>query len=165
MVCHVNVLLPTCRRQMPSNEVCLSDVTTCPALQPFCFAVSLAWHTLDINDFDASFVDSSQAIAPARPVPAAICTSGALLSPSDMRIRRQIPPYETRSTPPVSSTTRMWSALVKERQESYDRPDGRLESDERWAGACPLSAYPHPFRHIPSEGRCRWVSLFLASEH
>jgi hypothetical protein len=135
---------------MPSNEICLSDVTTCPALQSFCFAVSLAWHTLDINDFDTSFVDSSQAISPARPLPGAICTSGALLSPSDMRIRRQMAP-DTRPTPPVSSTTRMWSALVKERQESFDRPDGRLESDERWAGACPLLAcvtacqLSHPF--------------------
>lgn len=116
---------------MPSNEICLADVTACAALQPFCFAVSLAWHTLDLNDFDDSFVDSSQAIAPARQLPDAICTSGTLLSPSDMRLRRQAAlMYPGKA----SSTSRMWSALVKEQQESFDRPDGRHESDERWAG-------------------------------
>jgi hypothetical protein len=116
---------------MPSNEICLADVTACAALQPFCFAVSLAWHTLDLNDFDDSFVDSSQATSLARQLPDAICTSGTLLSPSDMRLRRQAAlMYPGKA----SSTSRLWSALVKEQQESLNRPDGLHESDERWAG-------------------------------
>jgi hypothetical protein len=116
---------------MPSNEICLADVTACAALQPFCFAVSLAWHTLDLNDFDDSIVDSSQAITPARQLPDAICTSGTLLSPSDMRLRRQAAlMYPGKA----SSTSRLWSALIKEQQESLDRQDGLHESDERWAG-------------------------------
>ena len=111
---------------MASNEIIeVQDMLCHECFEPFRFAVSMAWHSLDVNNFDPSFLDSSAIMQAARPREApAICTTGALVSPSRMRARLQR----------GDSTNHVWEALVQERKESFDNPDGKANSDERWAG-------------------------------
>ena len=44
---------------MASNTIMCEELSCCKAFEAFTFAVSMAWHSLDINDFDLSFLDSS----------------------------------------------------------------------------------------------------------
>lgn len=115
---------------MASNEISVSELGCHECFEPFRFAVSLAWHSLDVNNFDPSFLDSSAAMQPRLRQALTVCTTGALISPSQMRARLKC----------GNSTNQVWETLVKERQESFDTPDGKSNSDERWAGRAQMIA-------------------------